>query len=77
MELTREEFLNEYWRAVKKLCLMFGCEFNKVVGNNAYLCQKGVYNPTVIKERKMAKNLNMSYDMFLTELSYHLPEDLK
>ena len=77
MELTREEFLNEYWKAVKKLCLMYGYEFNKVIGNNAYLCQKGVYNPTVIKERNMAKNMNMSYDMFLTELSYHLPEELK
>jgi hypothetical protein len=25
----------------------------------------------------MAKNMNMSYDMFLTELSYHLPEGLQ
>lgn len=77
MELTREEFLNEYWKAVKKLCLVYGYEFNKVVGNNAYLCQKGVYNPTVIKERNMAKNLNMGYSEFLYNLSLELQEVLK
>lgn len=76
MELTREEFLNEYWKAVKQMCLFFGCEFNKVVGNNAYLCQKGIYNPTVIKERTMAKNMNISYDTFLFELCSLLPEEL-
>lgn len=70
MELTREEFLNEYWLGVKKLCKYYEKDFNKVVGNNAYLCKKGSYNPTVIKERQMAKNLGISYDTFLIKLSY-------
>lgn len=70
MELTREEFLNEYWKCVKRICSHYNMTFNKVVGNNAYLCQKGLYNPTVIKERQMAKNLGISYNAFL----YHLAE---
>lgn len=78
MELTREEFLNEYWKGIKGLCLEYEKNFNKVVGNNAYLCKKGVYNPTVIKERQMAKNLGIAYSTFLIKLSYQLPwEGLK
>lgn len=77
MELTREEFLNEYWKAIKQICKGMEIPFNKAVGNNAYLCEKGVYNPTIIKERKMAKNLGMSYSEFIYCLDYFLPEDLK
>lgn len=77
MELTREEFLNEYWGAIKRLCIENEIEFNKVVVNNAYLCNKGVYNPTVMKERQMAKNLNMNYSEFLYFLYLELSEELK
>lgn len=77
MELTREEFLNEYWRAVKQICKEMEVPFNKAVGNNAYLCEKGVYNPTIIKERQMAKNLGISYTDFIDYLYYVLPEGLK
>lgn len=77
MELTREEFLDEYWGAIKRLCIENEIEFNKVVGNNAYLCNKGVYNPTVMKERQMAKNLNMNYSEFLYFLYLELSEELK
>lgn len=69
MELTREDFLNEYWKCVKIICSNYHMPFNKVVGNNAYLCDKGVYNPTIIKEKQMAKNLGISYNAFLDHVA--------
>lgn len=77
MELTREEFLNEYWKCIKQICKEMDVPFNKAVGNNAYLCEKGVYNPTIIKERQIAKNLGISYTTLIDYLYYFLPEGLK
>lgn len=77
MELTREEFLNVYWKCIKQICKEMEVPFNKAVGNNAYLCEKGVYNPTIIKERQIAKNLGMSYSDFIDYLYYVLPEELR
>lgn len=77
MELTREEFLNEYWKCIKKICNEMEIPFNKAVGNNAYLCEKGVYNPTIIKERQISKNLGLSYADFIDYLYYILPEELR
>lgn len=68
MELTREEFLDCYWGAVKRICVYYKVPFNKAIGNNAYLCHKGNYNPTIIKERQIAKNLGINYFEFLQDL---------
>lgn len=69
MELTREEFLERYWGTVKRICTYHNVPFNKAIGNNAYLCQKGIYNPTIIKERQIAKNLGLTYFEFLEDLN--------
>ncbi|QBZ69185.1 hypothetical protein [Enterococcus phage vB_EfaP_Ef6.2] len=69
MDLTREEFLERYWNTVKRICTYYNVPFNKAIGNNAYLCQKGIYNPTIIKERQIAKNLGLTYFEFLEDLN--------
>lgn len=64
----RKEFLKRFWIAMEVIMEEKRLSHSKVVGNNTSLAKSRELNPTVVRLKSFADNLDMDFDRFITKL---------
>lgn len=64
----RKEFLKRFWIAMEVIMEEKRLSHSKVVGNNTSLAKSRELNPTIVRLKSFADNLEMDFDRFITKL---------
>lgn len=64
----RKEFLRRFWIAMEVIMEEKRLSHSKVVGNNTSLAKSRELNPTIVRLKSFADNLDMDFDRFITKL---------
>lgn len=65
----RKEFLRRFWLAMEVIMEEKRLPHSKVVGNNTTLAKSRELNPTIVRLKSFADNLDMDFDRFITKLN--------
>lgn len=64
----RKEFLRRFWIAMETIMEEKRLSHSKVVGNNTSLAKSRELNPTIVRLKSFADNLDMDFDRFMNKL---------
>lgn len=65
----RKEFLKRFWIAMEVIMEEKRLLHSKVVGNNTSLAKSRELNPTIVRLKSFADNLDMDFERFITKLN--------
>lgn len=65
----RKEFLKRFWIAMEVIMEEKRLSHSKVVGNNTSLAKSRELNPTIVRLKAFANNLDMDFERFITKLN--------
>ena len=64
----RKEFLRRFWIAMEVIMEEKRLSHSKVVGNNTSLAKSRELNPTIVRLKSFADNLDMDFERFMAKL---------
>ena len=70
----REEFLRRFWIAMEVIMEEKRLSHSKVVGNNTSLAKSRELNPTIVRLKSFADNLDMDFGRFITKLNEEMEQ---
>lgn len=65
----RKEFLKRFWIAMEVIIEEKRLPYSKVVGNNTSIARSRELNPTIVRLKSFADNLDMDFERFITRLN--------
>lgn len=70
----RKEFLRRFWLAMEVIMEEKRLPHSKVVGNNTTLAKSRELNPTIVRLKSFANNLDMDFERFITKLNEEMEQ---
>lgn len=64
----RKEFLKKFWIAMEVIMEEKRLPHSQVVGNNTSLAKSRELNPTIVRLKSFADNLDIDFERFITKL---------
>lgn len=65
----RQEFLRRFWIAMEVIMEEKRLPHSKVVGNNTSIAKSRELNPTIVRLKSFANNLDMDFYKFMKKLN--------
>lgn len=70
----RKEFLKKFWIAMEVIMEEKRLSHSQVVGNNTSLAKSRELNPTIVRLKSFADNLDMAFERFITKLNEEMEQ---